>query len=418
MNFSNNYSNVKTLAQEYDKNTRSILKREQIQARLVNAHRASRYVSLDYRLGDSSQVKRIFNLEEPLAAKSGVDSVLALRKRGVVSFQYSLDSRYEITYHLSDIQPGTIGLDEHRQSIPLWPTLDKADFNPATCIIGEMGSGKSNLLTASILSLIKLRQPDRLQFAITDTKRNLSMLANIPYLIAPIAQDKESQSQLINHVKDSMLKRQPDRPQDYPLLILVIDEPALLDKADYGNLEVIASTGRALYVWVVIGSQQPHKGDFAKLYGLLNNRFSGKVTLGRSYQVLGVPRLNADRLLGKGDFLRVNLYDPQRFQVPLITQADYESLPRAEIVPIEHKVIEVPNITTRPVGRPQTVEIERDILAAYVYYQQRKLRLPQINTIAKVFGFTGDIYYQNRLYVEAAKRFVRVQNYLAQKGGL
>lgn len=408
-------NSLKALGQQYDKATVAILRRKNIRANIKHVTRGARYIGIGYRLADSTQLKTAIELTDPISIKTGNDSVISMFHDGLIWYHFGLPPEFVKTYALSDLDPGNIGIGDNEQQINFveQELFTEANGNPMTSLVGEPGSGKTTLMQVILLSLMRLRQPDRLGLVIGDYKNDLKPFTNSVYLKQPIATNVESVSRLIQWTAGEVRQRAENDIKDPDkLLILAIDEVKELSDADFRLLDNVISLGRSVFVWAIIGTQTPGAG-FRKIYPNLSNRFAGKVGQGESYNITRVARLNADRLLGRGDFVRVNKYDPTRFQVPMVTARDFDYIDRAEPPPIQ--IIEVlpPIMETRADtgrGRPAQ-QLDLDILATYVSFALRNKPLP-VGCADYLFKWSESQprsqYYQHKVYGEAAARFVRI----------
>lgn len=401
--------------------TMQILKRQKIGAAFKQGNREARYISNGYRLADSTQLDKVLALTAALATKTALEpGVFAMRRRGLVFFEFPLPPDLIRTYSLADLEPGAIGVGHGQKSVIFLPQKafrKSPGVNPQTCVLGGSGSGKTNTIKVILLSLMRQRKPDTVRFYVTDTKSGLTEFDNSVYLAAPIARTQEAQSEMINLVRALIDQRSQQRAQgkadfSQELLILGIDESMLLTAKDKQHLAYIASQGRDLFIWLVVGAQYPNK--FLKnVYPFLENRLTGKVAAGESYQATKVARMNIDTLLGEGDFVRVDKFDSTRFQVPLVTAADMLKLERGQVPPpTKAEVQPVVELLKKP-GRPVKIPIQPDILSLYVLYAEHNNKVP-IALAERFFKFSvsGDKFYINRLYKDAARMFLNTRRAL------
>ncbi len=420
-------SEFKNLAYQYNRGTLQVLKRSKIAARMQGGKNEARYINLDYRLGDSTQVVKALTLVTAVALKVGVENVFAMRRNGLLSFQFPLPDELTKTYTLADIEPGNIGVGDrgqveflHQDAWQVSPAV-----NPQTCVLGGSGSGKSNTFMVVLLTLMQLRKPDTLRFFLSDTKAVLFDLDHLAYLAAPIARSEEDQSEMIKQVEFLVKQRANERAngrRDFSdsLIVLGIDESMSLKMADQKRLAYIASQGRDLYIWLVIGAQYPNK--FLKpVYNFLGNRLTGKVADGESYQAGRVAQLNLDSLLGKGDFVKISKHNPQRFQVPLVVPGDFRELERSSEVPAAVTVeagpiVELPEHKKEIIqpyrstgGRPQTIVLEPEPYVAYLAYEQYGHEIP-LKMAIKHFGLTEKYGHKARFAHKKYQDFARITN--------
>lgn len=417
-------SELKSLALQFHADAKKVLSRKKILVQFEEVTRGARHLSLGYKLGKSEQLLGALALSEPLALKSGVESVFMMRRAGILWIQYSLPSQLAISYKFADVKPGSVGVSDDNRQVLFVPesAYTVANHNTMTSVVGEPGSGKTTCICTILLSLIK-RNPN-IKYVITDTKSELGAFDNIVQLERPIARTRQAQSEAIAAVEQEAIHRANNNIKSSDnLLVLVVDEPYQLTPTDYKKLTLILGMGRSLYVWVIMGTQNPQEGSFKKLYPFLSNRFSGKVAPGESYKSLKVAMLKADALGGNGDFIRVDKFNPLRFQVPLITDSDFSGLVRAsphatvaQPIPqtINYDLVGrvAPPPAPMPPGRPVKVAINPDVLAVYHWHHIAEKKL-EASIADKMFGFSelyGDRYYPHRKYKETAMRYCKIFN--------
>jgi S-DNA-T family DNA segregation ATPase FtsK/SpoIIIE len=215
-----------------------------------------------------------------------------------------------------------------RQGQPLtWNMADPSQ--PHALVAGSSGSGKSNLLLSLTLSLALGAGPDKLSLFIIDGGNStLLQLRKLPHA-RRMATDAEQAIDLVTHVKAIVLDRKAkslDKPDNRCLL--VVDElanlMAVMDKgtaeAFQRDLAIIAAEGRKFGVHMLVCTQKP----LAEVTGSLAKsnmavRFVGAMSSKTDANTAaGSPGTGAERLAGKGDFIRVVGGNVRRFQVPMV----------------------------------------------------------------------------------------------------
>jgi len=214
------------------------------------------------------------------------------------------------------------------QGQPLtWALADPSQ--PHALVAGSSGSGKSNLLLSLTLSLALGTGPDQLSIYIIDGGNStLLQLRRLPHT-ARLATDAEQAIDLVSHVKGKVLElkaKSLDNPTSRCLL--VVDElanlMAVMDKATAADfqqdLAIVAAEGRKFGVHMLVCTQKP----LAEVTGSLAKsnmavRFVGAMASKTDANTAaGSPGTGAERLAGKGDFIRVVGGNVRRFQVPMV----------------------------------------------------------------------------------------------------
>lgn len=215
-----------------------------------------------------------------------------------------------------------------KQGQPLtWNITDPS--TPHALVAGSTGSGKSNLLLSLALSLAMGTSPDRLSIYVVDGGNStLLELGKLPHT-RNLASDADEAIALVAHIKALVLEckakslTNPDNRR-----LLVVDElanlMAVMEKktaeAFQADLAVIAAEGRKFGVHMLVCTQKPLAevtGSLAKsnmavrFVGSMSSKIDANTAAGSS-------GTGAERLAGKGDFIRVIGGNVRRFQVPMV----------------------------------------------------------------------------------------------------
>lgn len=215
-----------------------------------------------------------------------------------------------------------------KQGQPLtWNMADPSQ--PHALVAGSSGSGKSNLLLSLSLSLALGTGPDKLLIYVIDGGNStLLQLHKLPHTCR-LATDAEEAIETVSQVKAMVLDRKA-RSLDKPVsrCLLVVDElanlMAVMDRptaeAFQRDLAIIAAEGRKFGVHMLVCTQKP----LAEVTGSLAKsnmavRFVGAMASKiDANTAAGSPGTGAERLAGKGDFIRVVGGNVRRFQVPMV----------------------------------------------------------------------------------------------------
>lgn len=200
--------------------------------------------------------------------------------------------------------------------------------NPATphaLVAGMTGSGKSNLLSVILLTLMASTPPSDLRIVVVDMKGDLASLYRAPH-VSFYASTPDAAAEAI-HAVHALMER---RARSYAVL-LVIDEAARLAMIDgqlgkkiRERLVDIAQIGRSRRVHLLAATQHPNDKAIAYLVKAnLPARFVGAVgDAAASVTALGVANANAHKLPGRGAFLIRMAGRTQRIQAWRILPTD------------------------------------------------------------------------------------------------
>jgi DNA segregation ATPase FtsK/SpoIIIE, S-DNA-T family len=239
------------------------------------------------------------------------------------------------TLHIEDVQwqaqpfvalAGVSYLTKQGQPLT-WNITDPS--TPHALVAGSSGSGKSNLLLSLALSLAMGTPPDRLSIYVVDGGNStLLELGKLPHA-RQLATDTDEAIALVAHIKALVLERKvKSMTNPDSRCLLVVDElanlMAVMEKktveAFQADLAVIAAEGRKFGIHMLVCTQKP----LAEVTGSLAKsnmavRFVGSMSSKiDANTAAGSAGTGAERLAGKGDFIRVIGGNVRRFQVPMV----------------------------------------------------------------------------------------------------
>ena len=222
-----------------------------------------------------------------------------------------------------------IGIDQ--QGVPLLLALASPDV-AHVLIAGSTGSGKTVLTRCIVASLAIHNHLGEVQFILLDPKgRGFAPFAGLPHLLCPVLSDPQDiRCRLAWLVQE--LERRDREGITAPRLILVIDELAeVIATAGSETIEWLTrltQRGREAGIHVIASTQKPT----CSLLGSLMKanfpvRLVGSVPSADDARVAaGLAGTQAERLLGRGDFILVVRGQCCRFQAAYVGPDDLRTV--------------------------------------------------------------------------------------------
>ena len=304
----------------------SVLSAHKVPARVWQATVTPRFVRFDVTTALGTKLTKVSGLAEELAFSLGARATRIYREGGVLHVEVPRDTPRTVELlslcaRLTSIPPccAVLGVDEG--GIPLLLRLDSPDV-AHVLLAGTTGSGKTALARTLLASLAMHNHPGHLQIALLDPKgRGFAPLAGLPHVWRGqgVVQDGAAAAATLAALVAEMERR--DRLGSHlPRLVVAIDE--LADLLQTGGKPVsdaltrLTQRGREAGLHVVAATQRPAA---ALLGGLVKANFPlrlvGSVTSPEDAKVAtGLAGTEAERLLGRGDFLLVAKGNVIRFQ--------------------------------------------------------------------------------------------------------
>ncbi len=318
----------------------TVLEAHKVPARVWQATVTPRFVRFDVTTALGTRVNKVSNLAEELAFSLGARSTRVYREGGVLHVEVPRDTPrlvelLDLCGRLRAVPPlcAVLGVDEG--GVPLLLRLDSPDV-AHVLVAGTTGSGKTALMRTLLLSLAMHNHPGRLQMALIDPKgRGLAPLGRLPHVWRGqgVAEEIGETTQVLEALVTEMARRDAAR-QRLPRLVVAVDE--LADLLVAGGREVgealtrLTQRGREAGIHVVAATQRP---SAALVGGLMKANFPvrlvGSVVSAEDAKVAaGVGGTEAERLLGRGDFLLVAKGQVIRFQSAYATSAQMDEMVR------------------------------------------------------------------------------------------
>lgn len=401
---------IKQLAIDYGRAVWQLGQRDGISWKAARFRRGPRWLSAGYLLKDPLQVHKALKIADAAAVATGSRMVTSNRAGKLVWFQVELPrSQWEFyTFNqLQSLDKPAIGLGEMR--LPIVYDVTQSHTAAHTLVAGMTGSGKTEAIKTALLAMLRRTTPEKTGLYIIDPKRSkYAGFDNSAFLMAPIAYDADDISAVIQAVFNEMVRRKLGGIMDSRRIFLAIDEAhdaAILQPANVAALEQIGRLGREYGIHLIIGTQEIGKSDFGAVATQLGQRYVGMVSdASASAFITGQRGLEAHKLSGNGDFLHILPGSVARFQVAMTAPADYDTLPRGEIEPlqtVEHvdPARDLGQPTNDGPGRPPR-PIEYVILGHYLgnWIVNRGHITISRRKAAEIFGIT---VHEHRKYLEA-----------------
>lgn len=252
---------------------------------------------------------------------------------------------------------------------------------PHLLIAGATGSGKSILMNAFIMSLLKTKTPDELKMIMVDPKQvELSDYNDIPYLLTPVITDMQK---VINSLKWAMNEMEQrytlfreshvrnlvgyNKMMGYaalPYIIIIIDEMADLMLTAGAEIESavvrLAQKARATGIHLLLATQRP---SVDVITGLIKANIPGRIGMSVATQIdsrVILDQVGSESLLGKGDMLfkEPDKSKPYRVQGVLVTPDEVQRV--VEFIKSQTEKVEYRDEVTKRQTDPLTLKAMGD----------------------------------------------------------
>jgi S-DNA-T family DNA segregation ATPase FtsK/SpoIIIE len=314
----------------------SVLGAHKVSARVWQATVTPRFIRFDVTTALGTRLNKVGNLAEELAFSLGARSTRVYREGGVLHVEVPREvprtvDLLNLCGTLRSVPPNcaVLGIDEG--GLPLLLRLDSPDV-AHVLLAGTTGSGKTALLRTLLLSLAMHNHPGRLQVVLIDPKsRGLTPLAGLPHVWRQqeVIHDVRAAQTVLDALIEEMTRRDEVRVS-LPHLVVAIDE--LADLLVTGGRPLadavtrLTQRGREAGIHMVAATQRP---SAALVGGMMKANFPvrlvGSVASPEDAKVAsGLAGTEAERLLGRGDFLLVAKGQTIRFQAAYAGGAEME----------------------------------------------------------------------------------------------
>jgi DNA segregation ATPase FtsK/SpoIIIE, S-DNA-T family len=316
----------------------TVLQAHKVPARVWQATVTPRFVRFDVTTALGTRINKVSNLAEELAFSLGARATRVYREGGVLHVEVPRETSRivelgQLCSKLNTIPPNCAVLGIEEGGAPLLLRLDSPDV-AHVLVAGTTGSGKTALMRTLLLSLAMHNHAGRLQIALIDPKRRgFAPLEGLPHIWrrSGVVQDAEQAGILLQELVAEMERRDRENCA-LPKLVVAIDELADLlgtgGKPVADALTRLTQRGREAGIHVVAATQRP---SAALVGGLVKANFPvrlvGSVVSPEDAKVAaGIAGTEAERLLGRGDFLLVAKGQVIRFQAAYASESQMESI--------------------------------------------------------------------------------------------
>ena len=318
----------------------TVLQAHKVPARVWQATVTPRFVRFDVTTALGTRLNKVSNLAEELAFSLGARATRVYREGGVLHVEVPRETSrtvelLQLCGKLSTIPPNCAVLGIEEGGSPLLLRLDSPDV-AHVLLAGTTGSGKTALARTLLLSLAMHNHAGRLQIVLIDPKRRgFAPLEGLPHTWRgrAVAQDVDAVTETLQALVDEMARRD-HVGCSLPKVIVAIDELADLivtgGKPVAEALTRLTQRGREAGIHVVAATQRPSS---ALVGGLVKANFPvrlvGSVVSPEDAKVAaGITGTEAERLLGRGDFLLVTKGQVIRFQAAYASDPEMEAIVR------------------------------------------------------------------------------------------
>ncbi len=289
-----------------------------------------------------TKINQITRLSEELALALGVATCRVVRHGATIDLEFPRGDRsmvhlFDLVERLQHIPPHTAILGMDGEGTPILLRLSSPEV-PHVLVSGTTGSGKTALARSMIASLAHYNSPADLALLLIDPKgRGYAPFANVPHLVASVAQNAEEAIVALQWLVQEMERRDRERIT-LPRIVTFIDE--LADLALVGGTAVemaltrISQRGREAGLHLVCCTQKPSSAIIGSLVKAnFPARLVGSVASAEDARVAaGIAKSGAERLVGRGDFLLVVQGNAHRLQAAFVSESDLnDCLPPGEL---------------------------------------------------------------------------------------
>ena len=341
--------------------------------KVVGIHTGPVITQYEVALETGLRINKVTNLADDLALNLKVPSVRVvapLPGRNTVGIEVPNEIRQVV--RLKELITATVATPKVMKfKLPIFlgkdvegrPLAYDLATMPHLLIAGRTGTGKSVCLNTIILSLLYTRRPDECRMILIDPKKvELSDYAPIPHLMTPVVKEDKKAEAILAWAVDKMEERyewlhrarvrniasyneldyeeilrrvNPDTederrnvPRKMPYIVIVIDEVGDLimkmKKEIESNIILLAQKSRAAGIHLILATQKP---TVDVVTGLIKSNLPARICFqvtNRSDSAVVLDEKGAERLLGRGDMLFLDLGQLTRAQCAYVDDREIE----------------------------------------------------------------------------------------------
>lgn len=382
-----------------------LLQKRGVSAALRRVVRGPRTLTIDIRLADQDMHLKAADIANPLA--------LAVAARDVITYPYLGVVRYEV--QLPEEMWRVYGIDELASKMAIGITSDKKEIGfslgrPTSLVIGESGSGKSNLVNVILAKSMYAHTADELRIGIVDPHGGFSQFGSKSHMIGPPAQSKAEIADVFGWFAGELEDRKAMgemkvKSEGLPLLWLVADECSSYDvlgekgALNEQNLDVMrrmVKEGRKFGLRTLLITQKPTEADMPGILSIATNRFVGRISKSVSANLSNSDTAQPYKLTGSGDFFHISPTGAARFQAALLLEENLNRLADGHVQPWPRLSVE-DDFEESSVGRPRT-ELEPHVVA---YYMKNSVSR---NDARNNFGIGHTVHKRYQDFADVLKR--------------
>ncbi len=308
----------------------SVLRDHGANARVTGGNVTPRWIQFNVQPTPGIKISKIEAVSREIAVALGADKARVTTAGSAIRIEVPRNDPSPVALMrmmpripLSKVPMGTAVLGMSDDGAPLLIRLPSPDV-AHILVAGTTGSGKTAIVQTMIMSLALLHHRRQMQFVLIDPKgRSFEPLATLPHLMRPIVSKSDEARTVLAEMVAMMERRDQDRVCD-PQIVIVIDEMA--DLAAAGGPEIIANVerlvqrGREAGIHVIGATQKPSSTVIGSIMKAnFPVRLIGRVTSPDDARVAaGVGGTDAEKLVGRGDFIAVTNNGNIRFQAAYI----------------------------------------------------------------------------------------------------
>ena len=391
--------------QQFENALTHVFARKKLAGRLQPFIPASRFVAADIRLSDPTQLETALKLGDQLALYSGASNVISERAGGFVRYSFELEKAYWRGYTRSDVKGMEFGVGAGDVRV----SFDFTDYHHL--FAGSTKSGKSTTIASVLYSLAMEYSPQELGIYIIDPHNDYARFDGLAHLEMKRATSYDDIATTYAVISNLYQRRKEGNERNGKQIVLITDE--CQDEINLGEKKLgfndqqagifsqLARGAGKFRIHIIAGSQKPTQEDLPGLPNLLG-RYVGKVDkAATAAHLTGRSGIEAHKLSGYGDFVKMRSGDSLRFVSAMVTEEQYHNLPRADVASIPRDAVLL-DCTPDPakslaIGRPQEcLDFEQfGVLVG--------MRMPGRVNAEK---YAGVSQHMHRRYKEAFEQFI------------